>query len=190
MVVMATEKEAVFDYDEWVYVKPFAKSWKSKIKKRKHSDEKQYEFGRFIVNYIIYAALVNVIKPRDLRTRVDCAYCTKVVAYYIIESPTNVGHFIKSLTTPARKLGKAIKNNNFSVKSSKGVVPGLETKWKQGGDEVKLLALLQSLYYLRCNLFHSNKEYDDYQVELLNPTNECLKNLNRAIHQMFTKQES
>lgn len=185
---MATENEAVFDPVEWIYVEPFVKRWKSKIKKC--VDEKQYEFDRFIVNYLIYAALVNVIKPQNLRTREDCAYCTKVMANYILENPTNAGRLIQNLTTPATKLGEVIKKNNFSVKSSNGVDPELKNKWNQGSDGAKLLALLQTLYYMRCNLFHGEKEYADYQVALLNPANECLKILNHEIHRIFANKET
>lgn len=187
---MAREHRAEFDYLEWQYVKPFAQRWKTKIRKTKRVDDKQYEFDLFIASYLIYAALVNVIKPLDLRTKEDTAYCTNVMATFILENSQKASQLIHNLKVPTTKLCDVKKKNNFSVKSSKGLDPELESQWKQGSDEDKLLALLQSLYYLRCNLFHGNKEYADYQVALLNPANECLKIINREIHQIFTNLES
>ena len=184
---MAKEPKAVFDYLEWYYVKPFAKRWKHKIRKTKRVDDKQYEFDTFIANYLIYAALVNVIKPCDFRTREDKAYCTDIMANFILENTTHSSLLILNLTAPAAILGEVIKNYHFCVVSSKSDNPELETNWKQGSNKNKLLSLLQTLYYMRCNIFHGAKEYVDEQVALLSPANKCLEIINKEIQQIYAK---
>ena len=136
---MVKEHKSEFDYLEWHYVKPFAKRWKQKIRKTKRVDDKQYEFDSFIANYLIYAALVNVIKPHELRTREDRAYCTEVMANFILENITNSSLFILNLTAPATRLGEVIKNYHFYVASSKNENPKLEMNWKRGDNKNKLL---------------------------------------------------
>lgn len=185
--VMAKEHKAVFDYVEWHYVKPFVKRWKQKIRKTKRVDDKQYEFDLFIANYLIYAALVNVIKPRDLKTWEDKAYCTEVMANFILENTTNSSLLMQNLTAPAARLGEVIKNYHFYVVSSKNENPELETNWNRGSNINSLRSLLQTLYYMRCNIFHGAKEYVDEQVALLSPANKCLEILNKEIQQLFAK---
>lgn len=182
---MSSELRAEFDPTEWHYVKPFANRWKSKIRKTKRVDDKQYEFDAFIANYLIYAALVNVIKPRELQTNKDTAYCTRIMANFILRNTANDFLLIQNLSTPATKLGEAIMNYQFYVASSRNENPELEAKWKHGSIEEKLLSLLQTLYYMRCNIFHGNKEYADVQVLLLNPANMCLNILIKEIQQIF-----
>ncbi len=43
------------------HVFPFVCRWRLKV--RKSRDETSYVFDKFISNFVIYAALVNVIKP-------------------------------------------------------------------------------------------------------------------------------
>ncbi len=143
------------------------------------------EFTLFIANYLIYAALVNTIKPRELRTKEDKAYCTKIMANFILRNTANEFLLIQNLSTPATKLGEVIKNYQFYVVSSRNENPELEIKWKYSSIEEKLLSLLQTLYYMRCNIFHGNKEYADDQVLILNPANKCLNILIKEIQQIF-----
>lgn len=182
---MSSEPRADFDDIEWHYVKPFVKRWQQKVRKTKHVDVKQYEFDSFIAKYLIYAALVNVIKPHNYRTRRDREFCTEIMASFILNNITNDRLLIQKLSTPAIKLGEAIKNYHFYVASSNDENPELEVKWKHGSIEDKLLSLLQTLYYMRCNIFHGNKEYADEQVQLLNPANQCLTILDKEIEQIF-----
>ncbi len=184
-VVMPIELRAEFDFTEWYYVKPFVKRWKRKVKKTKNVDVKQYEFDSFIAKYLIYAALVNVIKPHEYRTRKDRAFCTEVMASFILSNTTNDFLLIQNLSTPATKLGETIKNYHFYVVSSNDENPELETTWKLGSNKEKLISLLQTLYYMRCNIFHGNKEYADEQVLLLNPANNCLEIIIKEIQQIF-----
>lgn len=182
---MTKENRAEFDYVACVYVLPFAKRWKQKVRRTKRIDEKQYEFDSFIANYIIYAALVNVIKPHDFKTKMDREYCTEVMADFILDNSPSVDFLINNLQGNVRHLGEVIVNNNLTVVSSKNENPELDTKWKLNDDRDKLLSLLQSLYYLRCNLFHGSKEFADEQVELLSCANKCLETMNNEIVGIF-----
>lgn len=187
---MSNQLRAEFDNVEWHYVKPFVKRWKQKVRKSKYVDVKQYEFDSFIANYLIYSALVNVIKPQGHRTRNDRAFCSKIMASFILDNITDGRMLIQNLSTPATKLGDAIKNYHFYVASSDDENPELEVKWKHGSIEEKLLSLLLTLYYMRCNIFHGNKEYVDEQVQLLNPANQCLTILDKEIQHIFNNYSS
>ena len=64
---MKKECIAEFDYVAYHYVIPFIRRWYSKISHmRKGKNEKNYVFDKFISEFIIYSALVNVIKPLEI----------------------------------------------------------------------------------------------------------------------------
>lgn len=162
-----------FDHIAYHYVVPFVKRWRGKIKTRK--DKQSYVFDKYIALCIAYSALVNVIKPNNKKTREDKNYCTKEMCNYIISHISDIDKFIKALEKPARMMIDVIDKYNFSVLSSQGEDPKLRDNWDKGDNAEKLLSILESLYFLRCNLFHGAKEFESNQVELLEPANNALK---------------
>ncbi len=54
-------------------------------------------------------------------------------------------------------------------------------------DETKLLAILEAIYRIRCNMFHGSKNYDDFQKYLLEPTNNILLHLNSVAENIYEK---
>lgn len=185
---MAKENRVEFDYVAWNYAKPFADRWEKMVQKSKNADEKQYAFELFISQFIIYAAYVNVIKPKDSKNRImgsDNVYCTEIMTDLLLEQ-SNVSYLIERLNDNALEFASVIKNHHYILLSSSDKDPDLYSNWQTGTDRDKLLSLLHSLYYLRCNLFHGTKIFADEQVLLLSPENECSKILNQEIHQVFT----
>lgn len=142
-----------------------------------------YVYDRFVYEFIIYSSLVNVIKPMEVKHLYDCAYCTQVMADYI------VAHSVKDITNklsePVECLIKIIEAKHFSVVSSRNKDPELKKNWETGSNIQRLTALLETLYYLRCNLFHGQKEYSHEQVNLLKPAGECLCIINKAIVNIY-----
>ncbi len=169
-----------FDHLAFNALLPFVNRWH---KKRCGRDRLTATFDTFIMQYIIYAAEVNVLRPTEDTGNRDTYYCTQAVVDFLFEKPTNV---VKQLDKSARQLGTVIVDKGFSVCSSRGDNPNLLETWLEAPTEKdKLLALLRTLYYMRCNLFHGQKSYHSYQIELLEPANKCLKILNKELMMRF-----
>lgn len=133
-------------------------------------------FDKFIARYIVIASIANALKRADDRMEGghDKQYCTEKIAELFNGSEEMI---TCKLNRHAKELGKVISDRPFSVISSRGYNPDLHGKW---GDETEckgewLKSLLETLYYLRCNLFHGHKEFEPYQQELLSPANNCLR---------------
>lgn len=185
----SNECKAEFDYVAYHYVKQFVHRWHSKISRmQKGKNEKNFVFDKFINEYIIYSALVNVIKPQEYKHKCDCIYCTKVMAEYIAERISNT--LILKLSDPVNELIKIIDTKQFKVVSSKDKNPELKENWLSGDPRNQLSALLETLYYMRCNLFHGQKEYSDDQIFLLKPAFVSLSMINKEIEYIFSKIEN
>lgn len=180
------EYKAEFDYVAYHYVTPFVQRWKKKISHmRKGSDEKAFVFDKFISEYVIFSALVNVIKPQEYKHKYDFRYCTKVIAEYLSDRIDT--HFISQLSNPVSKLIEVIDSKQFKVVSSYNKNPELKENWATNLPAVQLVALLETLYYLRCNLFHGEKEYSDDQVRLLKPAYQSLQIINKKILSLYVE---
>ena len=182
------ECKAEFDYVAYHYVTPFVRRWHSKVSRMKRTqNEKNFFFDKFISEYIIYSALVNVIKPIEFKHKYDCTYCTEVMAEYIVERINDT--FIHRLSDSVNELIKIIDTKQFKVVSSKDKNPELKDNWASGNPINQLTALLETLYYMRCNLFHGEKEYSDDQISLLKPASASLSMINKEIELIFSKIE-
>lgn len=185
---MKKNKECIaeFDYVAYHYVIPFVHRWYSKISHmRKGKNEKNYVFDKFISEFIIYSALVNVIKPLEYKHKYDCAYCTKIMPVFIVERMED--DIIRQLSEPVNEIISIIDSNQFRVVSSYDKDPNLKNNWLSGDINNQLTSLLETLYYLRCNLFHGEKEYSDNQISLLRPSSVCLSIINKEIEIIFKK---
>ena len=175
---------AEFNHNAYLYAKDFANRWMQKVGKRRN--KKSEVFDRFIATYVSYAALVNVIKPQTCRNGNDKEYCTEIMATFIIDRSANIATLIDKLNSVAIQLANVIETNHLSVVSSKGYNPNLLMNWNNGDSKTKLLSLLQTLYFLRCNLFHGAKEYDVDQINLLTNASECAKIINKEILAIYS----
>ena len=187
---MKKSKECIaeFDYVAYHYVTQFVHRWRGKISHmRKGTNEKNYVFDKFVSEYIIYSALVNVIKPQESKHKYDCIYCTDVMADYIVERISDT--LILKLSDPVNELIKIIDTKQFKVVSSKDKNPELKKNWLSDNPRNQLTALLETLYYMRCNLFHGEKEYSDDQISLLKPASASLSMINKEIELIFSKIE-
>lgn len=175
-----------FDFLAFPYVKKFVQNWKRKVRKIKN-DEKRYEFDKFISHFIIYAALVNVIKPQKEKVGKDRKYCTEVICDLLCNYSSNLNNLIKRIDISAKELGSVIITNNFSVLSSDGTTdPKLSENWNSGNHQSMLLSLLQTLYFMRCNIFHGAKSFSEFQVRLLRPANKILSIVNEEIQNIYS----
>lgn len=127
---------------------------------------------KFIALYIAYAALVASFKnekTKDLQCCTCCVY--KIIKNTGIENKIN---------DDAIELGRSIFNHPFSVLSSNGEYPHLYINWTENKDK-RLLSLLETLYFMRCNLFHGNKNLEVAQIEILKPAIACLKEICKVL---------
>lgn len=154
---MTNTYQLQFDFLACHYVLPFVARWRKKIYKRKGCNEMSYIFDKFVYEFIIYSSLVNVIKPMEAKHLKDYEYCTKVMADYIMNKDDVT--FITQLSEPVGCLINIIETKHFRVVSSRDKDPELKENWEMGSNIQRLTALLETLYYLRCNLFHGQKEY-------------------------------
>ena len=179
------ECKAEFDYVAYHYVTSFTRRWKSKISHmQQNKNEKNYVFDRFICEFIIYSALVNVIKPQAHKSFHDFKYSTNIMAKFIAERMED--NFMLKLSNPVNDLISIIESKQFSVVSSNGKNPELKNNWNSNESFTQLGALLETLYYLRCNLFHGEKEFSNDQIGLLKPAYQCLSHINKEILNIFS----
>ena len=148
-------------------------------------DEKIYAFDKYIVEYIIFSALVNIIKPMEFKHSYDRCYCTKVMAKYLTDRIERGDSLMISLSKHVSNLIDIIELRHFSVVSSQDVDPELMKNWETNDNNMRLNALLETLYNIRCNLFHGAKEFSDDQVALLQPAYSCLSIINKKIEAIY-----
>lgn len=172
-----------FDHLAHIHVISFVKRWQKKI--RKGSDLKTYAFDAFIAHYIAFAALVDVLKPHDNKSGNDRYYCTTIVCQVLLYNYSNHPLFWQQLNKPAEAIATVISQRNFSVFLNGHYNPNLSNNWYSADVTIKLNSLLETLYALRCNLFHGAKEFGEDQVALLIPAVQALKVLNKGLISSF-----
>lgn len=144
-----------FDFVAFHFALPFTERWKRKVKNlRKKKDPKVYAFDKFISLYIIYAALVNVIKSIEYKNKHDREYCTSLMSEYILNHTEDKEKFLHRLSNPVEDLIKA--SRHFTIISSRNESPNLKDSWTSGDYSQRLNALFITLYDMRCNLFASS----------------------------------
>ena len=185
---MGKNKDYYYEFDHlaYLYVSSFVKRWKNKVSK-KTKNEKTYVFDIFISQYIIYSSLVNVIKPIQYKTKTDREYCTRQMSDFLLENLDDVDGFLFSLDSNAKALAEVIETHRFSVLSQNGDDPFLIINWKEDDKRIRILSLLETLYFLRCNLFHGAKEFADNQIALLTPAVKALEIITKEIESIFKR---
>lgn len=159
-----------------------AKSWSRKASRYKSPPQNiGVAMDAFIFAYIAYAAWVSLFKNDEQECGGDRQRCVYQVSS-ALESYENV---INQLDTPARELAQAISHGGFNVRSSCGTDPELGKNWDTPNG---LKALLNTLYNIRCNLFHGQKSMEKEQIAILTPANDCMKILNRALSRFFKEE--
>lgn len=167
--------------ENWKY--PFiserAESWMQKAESCE-TDTTGAAMDGFIASYIAYAAWVSLIKLKQPKGQ-DRYRCVNQ-AKRVLSKRTGI---IGRLDSPARELAQAITRGCFDVTSLYGRDPELDRNW---GTTKGLKALLSTLYNMRCNLFHGQKNMEQQQIAILKPAIACMKILNEALAQIFEEE--
>tara|TARA_R110002033_G_scaffold43092_1_gene84562 strand:+ start:4081 stop:4647 length:567 start_codon:yes stop_codon:yes gene_type:complete len=89
------------------------------------------------------------------------------------------------------KLKEIIKKNQFNIKLHLVTAEPqpekdaeLLKKMESNKTDIRICAILEYLYLIRCNIFHAQKGYNDRQIKVLKPT---IKVLEKIIGILFTK---
>lgn len=178
-----------FYFDSLAYsgLQPFKYRWLEKIETHRSSNRLNDVFDEFVARYIVFSAAVGVLKPERDKHKLDKEYCTNKVSAFISDK---ADWLVNELSDDACRLGNVIENEHLSIVSSSGKDPKLLNKWGTAKNSVKLKALLETIYYMRCNLFHGSKEFNHCQEPLLEAANACLKIITQAfIEQLDTEFE-
>ena len=168
--------------ENWKYpfIRKIAKDWTQKATRYQAKTIVSVMDG-FIASYIAYAAWVSLF-DHDKQHGVDRTRCVDDVNDALSPHQQNI---TERLNAPARELAQAITRGGFDVKSSNDIDPELDKKW---GTPQGLHALLSTLYNMRCNLFHGQKNMEQQQIAILKPAIACMKILNEALAQIFEEE--
>ena len=75
-----------------------------------------------------------------------------------------------------------METNSFNIKLNKGMSfrandLTIIEKLRSDNENVKAIAILEVIYFVRCNLIHGHKQYAEYQQKLLLPLVRILNEL-------------
>lgn len=175
-------KKIFFDSFAYWALQPFKYRWLKKIENhrdnRNSNDQLADIFDEFVARYIVFSAAVGVLKPTSVKHKSDKEYCTTRVAKFL---SVNKDNLVAELNNDAHQLGEIIGNGHLRLVSSPGKDPNLLQKWEATDNGEKLKAVLETLYYIRCNLFHGSKEFSSCQKTLLETANACLRIISDAL---------
>lgn len=163
-----------------VNLRQFIANWNSKADSYKnYEDDLRAIFDEFITRYIIFNVLYKIC-AEIYGERGDRNSATKVVRKFLSEHHCNIvpelGLFISLLI-------KGISEGKFMI----GIPKYSDTKLLTDLQNNNIIALLECIYQLRCNLFHGDKEFVWKQELLLTPASRCLEIINNSIYQSLIR---
>mgnify|MGYP001777621673 CR=1 FL=1 len=171
-------KHPYFDSLAYSGLQPFKDRWLEKIETHRSGNRLNDVFDEFVARYIVFEAAVSVLKSKDIKYKFNRDYCTNKASAFLSDKANLL---VTELNDNACRLGDVIKEEHLSVVSFDGKDPELQNTWKTAKNSEKLKALLETLYYMRCNLFHGSKEFNHCQEPLLEAANACLKIITQAL---------
>lgn len=134
-------------------------------------------FDEFITRYIIFNVLYKIC-AEIYGERGDRNSATKVVEKFLSEHHCNI---IPEISPFISRLTEGISEGKFII----GIPKYSDKKLLTDLQNNNILALLECIYQLRCNLFHGDKEFIWRQEQLLSPVTHCLEILNRDIYNIL-----
>lgn len=171
-------KHPYFDSLAYSGLQPFKDRWLEKIETHRSGNRLNDIFDEFVARYIVFEAAVSVLKSKDIKYKFNRDYCTNKASAFLSDKANLL---VTELSDDACRLGNVIENEHLSIVSSSGKDPKLLKMWGTAKNSEKLKALLETIYYMRCNLFHGSKEYNHCQESLLDAANACLKIITQAL---------
>jgi hypothetical protein len=170
------------------------------------SDSIEDLFDRFFTLFVAYnrfysaAAELHRATLDPLHAKMpqgDRHEATTVMARLIRQSRfTDVVNETPSIAAACQAIAELLENHHFFLHTFRGTNdPNLEkdSKLADGLRKHSLLAVLECLYQIRCNIFHGEKEFAPRQAELLAPALTLLETIvsmsSRALHDAHHKRQ-
>jgi len=180
------------------YLIDFYNGWTQKANEI-NGDDLSSIYDRFITSFIVYNNLYNQV-PGELVSRgvslpnrlSDNKKATDYVVRYI-----GGANFIQELenrenTEDINKLIRIIDEEMFHIKlnheGEKQRSKDLEilNKLRSNKKAKKAVGILQVIYYVRCNMFHGNKMFIEYQRALIISLTNILRNVNTILYEKLS----
>lgn len=143
-----------------------------KIVSCKSDDRRANAFDEFVAKYIVFVAAAKALVSDDAEHKSDKKCCTVKISTFLSDVADEL---VTDLNSSVNLLCRTIEEEKLIVVSHNKKNPRLQRNWTKADNKEKLKSLLEFLYYIRCNLFHGDKEYSSHQVPLLEAANVCLE---------------
>jgi len=181
------------------YLIDFYNGWTQKANEINGNDLSSI-YDRFITSFIVYNNLYNQV-PKELVSRgvslPNRLYDSKKATDYVVRYIGGTD-FIQELedrenAEDINKLIRIIDEETFHIKlnheGEKQRSKDLEilSKLRSSSKTKKAIGILQVIYYVRCNMFHGNKMFIEYQRSLIVPLTNILTNVNIILYKELRK---
>lgn len=157
----------------------FIHRWNTKAEGYKGFRDLSAVFDEFVTRYIIFNTLYKIC-AKIYGVSGDRNSATKVIKKFLSEHHCDI---IPEISPFICQLTEGISEGKFIIGipkySDKKLLIDLQNK--------NILALLECIYQLRCNLFHGDKEFIWKQELLLTPATRCLEIINNSIYQSLIR---
>ena len=140
-------------------------------------------FDKYLTLFVVYNCEYNSIASETNRYRISDRFAAteSIVKYlgadYILDKMKE-----KGLNIEIGRIIELMETNRFNINLKRGIIYRANDltiieKLRSDNENLKAIAILEVIYYVRCNLIHGHKQYEEYQQELLLPLTRILNEL-------------
>lgn len=167
-------------------------NWTLKANSYNHNDLANV-FDKYITLFVIFNALYNHIvnELRNSGTHIYNRYDDRKAATVWIISFIGANQIINKINTnelnaEINNIAQLIQDEVFHIKINWGRRERtsdlkIMNKLRSNNNDEKARGLLEVIYYVRCNLVHGHKQFENYQRDLLIPLTNILSSINELI---------
>jgi hypothetical protein len=159
----------------------FYKRWIDKANQYNTNDLSEC-FDKFITLFILYNFQYSYIARKENIVKPNGWFKDKEMATVIIKNHFPVQDFCDDpkVTTAITAICSLVTENIFFIRND-NIDKKLLKNVQSANVQDKCKGILEMLYFIRCNLFHGQKEFTDSQKAILIPCIEILQILNAII---------
>lgn len=169
MKINSDIRKQIENLDEFIH------RWNTKAEGYKDSNrDLSAVFDEFVTRYIVFNALYKIC-AQIFNEKRDRNSATYVIDKFLADNNS----ITQELSIGIDNLRNGILNGPFRINNK----AGSDEKLVKDLQQHRILALLQCIYQIRCNLLHGDKEFVRRQEMLLAPATHCLEIINNAVYQ-------
>lgn len=175
------------------YFRDFYYNWTAKAEGITNNDLSSI-YDKYMTLFVIFNNLYNQIPDKLITLGINVPnkiYDNKVATKMVIKF-LSADDFLNeisnnNLTENVNSIIQLIQNETFHIKLNHGQYDRNEdlkilSELQSSNNVKKAIAILKVLYYVRCNIFHGSKDFQEYQRILVEPLIEILEKLNPLIY--------